>query len=176
LPPVERSSGPAEVAIHAMADHRKLLILPTLAELGQGREDNLYVRGVAWEDRLFVLPAQQRLITLATGQDRLFVRTLDRLGQLDAADVDYLFVASLPPRRVAPGATYRYPMRVLSRRGHVECKLVSGPEGMTLDKDLALTWTPGAKPREAETGVIIAIRDASGQEFFHTFTIEVESE
>ena len=48
---------------------------------------------------------------------------------------------------------------------------MSGPEGMRLSPSGRLTWDVPAELAEAEEAVILSIRDASGQQVFHSFTI-----
>jgi hypothetical protein len=171
----DHRGGVPEISLHSLPDHQKLLTLPSLPELrlveGQGYDSG--ERSLPLERRLYVLPAQQRLITIPNERDRLIVRKFDLLTELRAADVDYLFIASWPPRVAEKGKPYRYQMQIESRRGKVKAKLDSGPDGMTLSENGLVTWTPSPALANAETGVVISVSDASGQEIFHSFVIRL---
>ncbi len=164
-----------DVAIYSLTDHQRLLILPELPELSEMWDSYSHQGGLDWDQRLHVLPDQQRIVTIPSGRDRLLIRKFDLLAELKAADVDYLFVSSIPPSVAAQGEEYRYRLRIESRRGKIQCKLESGPTGMTLSDDAVLSWTPAKTLDDDEFGVIISISDASGQEIFHSFLIRVNS-
>jgi hypothetical protein len=84
--------------------------------------------------------------------------------------IDYLYVTSINPVAKV-SQPYRYRLETASKAGAVKCTLQSGPQGMTLSADGLVSWTAPAQPTE-ET-VIVALKDASGQEAFHTFRIVV---
>ena len=66
-----------------------------------------------------------------------------------------------------------YEIAVKSRRGGVHYTLDSGPTGMSLSDDGKLVWSvPASQPRGRQ-GVIVTIKDASGEEVMHSFNITV---
>lgn len=166
-------AGGAEVAIFSISDRQKLLALPSLPELEPKEREFYAYRDGNLDERLQVLPTQQRLITIPPEQDRIIGRKFDLIAELKAADVDYLFVASLPPTSAEKGKPYAYALQTESRRGQVTYKLESGPEGMTISPAGEIKWTPLADFNDGEVGVIVAVKDASGQETFHAFVISM---
>lgn len=172
---LDERGGVPEIWLQSLPDHQRLLTLPNLPELRPGEGYGMYSseRSLPFERRLYVLPTQQRLITVPNERDHLIVRKFDLLTELRAADVDFLFISSWPPRVAAKGKPYRYQMQIESRRGGAKAKLDSGPDGMTLSESGLMTWTPSPTFSNAETGVVISVSDASGQEIFHSFVIRV---
>ena len=72
-----------------------------------------------------------------------------------------------------PGKPYRYPITVQSKKGGIKFSLDSGPAGMTLSKDGVLSWQVPTSAEPGPAGVIVTIEDASGQNVFHTFNVQV---
>ena len=60
-----------------------------------------------------------------------------------------------------------------AKRPKVEFKLEDGPKGMSLSSDGKLTWDIPADAKLGDHEVIVTIKDAAGQEIFHTFAIKV---
>lgn len=172
----DRGPPPKTISIYSVSDRRKLLSLPPLPELQVDVDDRRGFRsalGLGYYTHLHVLPMQKRLVTIPAQRDRLYVRRFDLVDALQQADIDYLFVASLPSQTAERGESYRYPIRVESRRGDVKYELEGGPDGMAISSEGILTWKPPADFAEREVGVIIQIRDASEQEIFHAYTIRI---
>ncbi len=163
---------PAVVSVYAATDHRLLLTLPPFPELnapdGWGRDR------FTLEKRLLFLPAANLIVTLADTRTHLTLRRFNLTDALNKADIDYLFVSSSPVRAARPGKHYRYVIQSQSRRGGLQYKLDSGPKGMTLSPQGVLEWDVPAGYAPAVENIIVTIRDRSGQELFHTFTITIE--
>jgi hypothetical protein len=155
------------VTVYSLGDRRKLFSLPPMPELTDSDHDTREI------DRLQLFPTQKRLVTLTPQRDRLVIRQLDMIEAMQRADIDFLFVASLPPRTATRGATYSYPIKVESRRGHVKFELDSGPDAMQVSADGVVTWAVPRDLADRQTSVILRISDASEQEIFHTFVIQL---
>jgi hypothetical protein len=96
---------------------------------------------------------------------------IDVDAALEKSGENYLLISSKPPRDIKAGKTLTYAIKVKSKQGGVTYKLDSGPNGMTVSDDVIVTW---AVPADAvDQDVILTIRDKSGQETFHTFTVKV---
>ena len=125
------------------------------------------------DKRIHFFPTANLLVIVPATRDQLVLRRLDVTAALDKAGIDYLYVTSLPPATAAPGSTLTYAVEVKSKRGGVHCTLDSGPEGMTLSDDGKLQWAVPAGEPNGRQGVIITIKDASGQEILHSFNITI---
>jgi len=68
-----------------------------------------------------------------------------------------------------------HPGHPLRARGRVKLSLESGPEGMRLKKR-KLAWKIPTTHKPGPASVMMTLRDASGQEVFHSFNIQVENE
>ncbi len=126
------------------------------------------------DKRLFLIPSAKLFVSIPTTNDKLALRRFDLDKLLAASDTDYLFVASMPPREVRPGAIFKYDLEVKSRRGGVKTKLESGPEGMRLSPEGKLTWAVPAAAKKQTVDVILSISDATEQETFQSFQIQVQ--
>ncbi len=146
-------------------DRKRLFTLSDCDELKAG--SNLY-----WERRVHYYPRAGLLLTLAklAGNDRLVLRRIDLVEQLEKSGVDYLLVTSGPPPAKA-GKLFSYRLGIRSKRGGVKVKLESGPSGLKASSDGLITWAIPAGFGESEADVLLTISDASGQELFHNFKI-----
>jgi hypothetical protein len=123
--------------------------------------------------RIFFIP-QARVIVLFPGSnDRLELRRFDVEALLEKSGNDYLLITTQPPLTAKRGAVYTYQMMAKSRKADVRYKLDSGPEGMDVSAKGLLEWRVPLDIRDDTRDVIIRIRDAAGQEAFHTFTIRL---
>lgn len=123
------------------------------------------------EPRVRYLPSAKLLITLPDGNDRMVVRRLDLIEELNHKGEDYLFVTSVPPRTVGPKGAYTYRIEAASKAGSVKYTLESAPKGMTVSSDGVLRWSPDVRARTSEAEVVVGLRDASGKEALHAFQI-----
>ncbi|HUR54965.1 MAG TPA: trypsin-like peptidase domain-containing protein [Gemmataceae bacterium] len=122
--------------------------------------------------KVFFVPDAKVIVLLPTSNDRVVLYKVDPDAALEKSGQDYLLVTSSAPREVTAGATFTYPVRVKSKQGGVTFQLDSAPKGMTVDAAGVVTW---AVPADA-TGthdVILTVRDKSGQDVFHTFTVKL---
>ena len=74
---------------------------------------------------------------------------------------------------VRRGAAYSYQVKAKTRKGDVKAQLHAGPESMQVSPAGLVTWrVPGDFP-DSSADVILALRSASGQETFQSFTIRL---
>jgi hypothetical protein len=125
------------------------------------------------DQRVHFIPAARLVVSIPATSDRLELHRFDPDEALEKSGMDYLVVTSSPRPVAVKGQSYVYPLVVKSRKGGVQYRLDSGPDGMKVGPDGRLTWDVPADFAEAEVDVILTVRDAAGQEMFHTFKITV---
>jgi Trypsin-like peptidase domain len=126
----------------------------------------------AWS-RVFFVPQANLIAVLPVSNDQIVLHKFDIDAALEKSSVDYLFVTSQPPESVKAGTTLNYPIVVRAKRKPVAFKLETGPKGMTVSSEGVVTWAAPADAPTANQDAILSVRDAGGQEVFHTFTIRV---
>lgn len=125
-----------------------------------------------WRRVVFV-PDAKVIVLLPPGDDRLVLYKFDADAALEQSGFDYLLVSSRPPKQVKAGTTFNYPIKVKSRQGGVKYSLDSGPMGMEVSAEGVVKWSVPNDVPAGNQEVILTVRDKSGQEVFHTFTIRV---
>jgi hypothetical protein len=96
------------------------------------------------------------------------------MESLQKSGVDYLFVTSVPPRTAFRSQTYEYQVAVASRKGGVTYSLADGLNGMSISPQGKVSWDVPADFEVGEAVVLVLIKDESGQETFHSFTLRVK--
>jgi S1-C subfamily serine protease len=162
-PPKAQPAG--EVSFYSQ-DRNRLFFLKDLEEL-KAKSD------LPWEKRIHYYPRAGLLLTMGDSGDRLVLRRVDLVAQLDKSGADYLVVLSRPPAAKA-GKPFDYRLDIRSKKASVKVKLETGPAGLTVTPDGKVSWTIPRDFTESEAEVLMTITDASGQEMAHTFTIVVE--
>jgi hypothetical protein len=127
----------------------------------------------AEESTMFLMPKRGALVLVGRNQDELIVHPFDLDDLLGKSGLDYLVVASEPPTDLFTGDAFEYSPSVRSKKGGVKIRLDSGPEGMKVSPEGKVTWTVPAGAAKQEVVVILTISDASGQEIFHTFRVNI---
>lgn len=122
------------------------------------------------DKRYHFFPQLDLFLTIPPTNDKIVVRPLNVRKLLAEKGIDYLYVTSLAPLGKV-STPYHYQLETASKAGGVKCSLQSGPSGLTVDASGAVAWNAPAQP--VEETVIVALKDASGQEAFHTFRIAV---
>jgi hypothetical protein len=164
----------AKLSLYTTGDRRLLVSFTDFAELNEPPEAPINgSEPLSIDKRIHFFPTANLLATVPAARDRLVLRRLDVTAALEKAGIDYLYVTSLPPVAASPGSALSYAIAVQSRRGGVHCTLDSGPDGMTLSDDGKLKWSVPAGEPAGRQGVIITIKDASGQEILHAFNIAI---
>jgi S1-C subfamily serine protease len=161
-PPNAQAQG--EMVVYT-EDRKQLFFLRGLEELKA-------VIDLPWEKRVHYYPLAGLLVTLGVGKEYLAVRKLDLADQLEKSGADYLVILSRPPSAKA-GTAYSYNLDVRSKKGGVKVKLESGPPGLKVTPEGQVSWNVPATPDGIEADVIVTVSDASGQETFHTFKIQI---
>jgi S1-C subfamily serine protease len=161
------------ISVYMAGDKRPLALLnlpsDDLPPVDHWGRDSLNV-----DKRLFFIPSTKVMVSLPRTNDEVVLRRFDVDEALDKSGVDYLIVTSTPPASAKRGAKFQYQVAARAKKGGVTYHLESGPEGMVISPKGLVTWTAPADDTQRETSVIIAVRDAAGQETFHTFTIKLE--
>jgi hypothetical protein len=125
------------------------------------------------DKRFFFLPESKLIVVIPAAADRLLLHPFDVEEALEKSGRNYLVVTSQPPLAATKGTTYTYALKVRSKRGGLKYKLEAAPTGMTLSPGGTVSWEVPTGFVEAQTNVLISITDASGQERFHSFTLDV---
>src|SRR5262245_54716997 len=134
---------------------------------GWGREG---VNG-PWR-RAFFIPEAKVIVVLPVSNDRVVLHKFDVDDALEKSGLDYLFVASQPPRSVKAGTTFTYPLQVKSKHGGVTFKLDAGPKGMTVSATGVVTWDVPADAT-GDQEILLTVKDKTGQEALHNFKVKV---
>jgi S1-C subfamily serine protease len=166
--PTPRSgSGYPELAIYGVGETRPLGTLPiNLEQLGPGK-------GLAFEKRLHLVPKAKKLVAIPAADDRLILYAVDVEQMIKDAAFDCLLVTSQPPTTAAKSQTLTYQLAVESRVGGLAYHVEAGPPGMTISPSGLLEWTVPSDFTASDVPVIVSIRNASGEEKFHSFHIAV---
>ncbi len=125
------------------------------------------------DKRVVFIVAADLLVTIPRGQNLIVLRRARPLDLLRASRIDYLFVQSVPIAEAERGKAYEYALKVQSRKGGVKYELNSGPDGMAISPEGKLSWNVPGDFAEDEATPVVLVKDAGGQEVFHTFTIRV---
>lgn len=165
---------PLDVAVYSVVDRRLLLTIPRLEELKATNSNMSWAReNMTLEKLIYFFPAANLLITIPDTKDGLVVRKFNLLEALEKAGLDYFFVSSTPVPTARKGQTYSYQIDVKSKRGGVTYSLDSGPPRSTLSGNGRLVWNVPKDYAMSEENIIVSIRDAAGQQMFHTFKVRV---
>ena len=163
--------------LYSATDKRLLVTLPDLPEIALPERPRWNASPPAFETldkELHVIANAKLIITIAQTKDELLLRHFDLIEAMNKAGIDYLFVNSAPPSTATRGRLYIYQLDVKSKRGGVNYTLDSGPPGMTLSRAGRLEWLVPPNYTGSQENIIISIRDASGQELFHSFKVLVQ--
>jgi hypothetical protein len=130
-------------------------------------------RDVIADKRIQFIPQANLLVTVPPDKDYIVLRRANPIDLLKKSDIDYLFVESLPITAARKGKAYEYTLKVQSRKGKVKYELSGAPDGMAISPEGRLTWDVPAEFDGDEVTPIVLVKDASGQEVFHSFTIHL---
>lgn len=129
------------------------------------------LRGLGIEHSLHLIPKAKLLVIVPETRDELRLYPADLEAALDKAGRDYLYITSTPPTRFERGKAFTYQIEAKARKEPVTFRLESGPKGMTIDNSGLVRWTVPADFAEKRVDVIVLVKDKTGQEVFHTFTL-----
>jgi serine protease Do len=159
------------VDIYVMGQETPLLGIDA-PEMAGGENDAWARNDFTQDKRYWFIPSAELLITIPNTNDRVVLRRINILEQLDKQGVDFLFVVSSPPVSAGKGRRYEYQLEVKAKRA-ISKYTVDGPAGMTISQTGRISWSVPAGA-EKENAVVVTIKDATGQEVFHTFNVIVE--
>lgn len=120
--------------------------------------------------RVFFVPDAQLIAVLPQTNDQIALYKFDAEAALEKSGQDYLIVTSKPPHRYEPGSEFTYAVKVKSKPLQVQHKLEVGPQGMVISPEGLISWKPDQSV-SGDQDVILTLRNANGQEVFHTFTL-----
>lgn len=159
------------VTLHMQGSADPIATLPEAEQLMAKNNDRSHIWArvkLTLEKRIVLSPAFG--VLALTGSDSVDVMPFNLRAVLAKGGTDFLVVVSQPVTAATPGKLYRYKMAVLSKNGGVKLKLDAGPDGMKIDANGVLQWTPKNAQR-GQTQIVITVSDASGQEILHTFPL-----
>lgn len=163
-----------ELFLHAVGTDQALLRLNPVSFAKEDATSTAYRDRISVEQRVTLVPALNQLAVIPYGNDRVVISDLDLWQRLKESETDYLFVASTPPTSVFAGQKMLYRIATVSKQGGVSYQLASGPDGMTIDENGAVEWTPRT-PTDPPAVSIVKISDASGDSIYHSFAVQVRS-
>ena len=172
--PSQNGSGDQKggAKLFMFGDRRPLLSIPELnMELPQN--DQRYQLAMNPDLRVFFVPDAKVILMLSATNDSIKMRRFDVDQALDESGIDYLIVSSRPQSTFKLGEDFDYAMQVKSKMGGLKYKIESGPKGMTISSDGRVSWKVPLDLDESTSNIVITVNDSSGQEVFHTFTLEV---
>jgi hypothetical protein len=152
-----------EVVVYSDDRHR----LFSLSDVdGMEKGSNIF-----WERCVHYYPSAGLLVVLAA-PDRLVLRRVDLVQQMEKAAANYLVVVS-QPTIAKVGRMWDYRLDVKSKAGQVKVALESGPEGMTVTPDGQVKWLVPNDFVGTFATVKVSLEDAGGQESRHQFRVAV---
>src|SRR5262249_25260316 len=165
------ATGKGAVRVHLAGETRPLI---TLNDVILPRDINQWDRESFGTDRrVHFIPDAKLLVTIPDTKDKLVLHRFDLDAALDKAGIDYLFVTSRPPALAGKGIEYRYQIAVKSKKGGVKYKLDAAPKGMSVSSTGLVRWSVPKDCAEKKVDVIVSASDASGQEIFHSFKLDI---
>ena len=117
------------------------------------------------------------------GQVKVEIKVKDSLGYEDTQDYyldvynDYMVniapeIISRPPSMAELDQPYAYQLDIFDVDGdEFSCELLHGPEGMTIDEDGLIQWTPTSENSAGENLVEIKVTDGHGGKTTQSFNI-----
>jgi hypothetical protein len=117
-------------------------------------------------------PVRVKLLAIVPeSRDELRLCPADLDTALDKSGRDYLLFSSTPLGTFQKGQVFTYQAEARAKKKPVVFKLESAPPGMIVDGAGLVRWAVPANFAEERADVILAAKDAGGQEVFQTFTL-----
>ena len=163
-------------SLYATGNSSPLILIDDLKELGTAEANPRQAhnaRDIIWDKRVQFIAEANLLVTIPPEVGQITLRRVNALDLLKKSSVDYLFVESIPPPATTKGTKFEYQIRARSRRGGLKYELSSGPDGMTISQEGRLNWNVPTEFADEEVTPIVTLKDNSGAEIFHTFTMRV---
>jgi hypothetical protein len=123
--------------------------------------------------RVCFAPGLDHLVFLPHSNDKVVQRKFDLKATLDSSGEEYLMVVSVPPLRGKGGAAWEYQLKTVAKSGPVKYELPKAPEGMKVDAEGKITWTP-PKGVIGRAPVEVKGTDAKGKVVRQVFEVSFE--
>lgn len=179
VPYGERSSSgkktpPRTIAIYAGRSNQPLVNLPDAFEEMQEKSSTGSSRSdkdpITMDKRYHFYPQLNLFLTIPPTNDKIVARPIDVRKVLSDKGIDYLYVTSVPPA-VRTSEAVQFRLEAASKAGGVTYSLQSGPSGLKISTNGTVDWV--APSKVGEETVIVALKDALGNEVLHTFQIVI---
>ncbi len=152
-------------SLYTLGRETQLVNAPDL-KLGATKDNASWSRGdFSLDKRVHYVVAANQIISIPFTNDKLIVQPFDCRAEMEKADIDYLFVLSVPQRTVRQGEDFRYPIEVATNAGAPKFEVNSGPEGMAVDDEGLVRWKVPMNFSDEKVNVIITIRRRTGKAF-----------
>ena len=173
---LQKDAGPNPLTLHMQGEKSPILtvhdiVLPNPADIL--RRVGNPVDGL--DKQLLLLPAAEAIVSIPQANDQIIIQHFQLDEELRREESSPLFVASVPPAAVRPGALFQYQVEGKSKQGGLKYRLESGPAGMTVSPAGLVTWKAVRAGEPEEIG-IVAVSDASGGEIFHSFRLRLDAD
>lgn len=129
------------------------------------------LRGFGIEHSLHLIPQAKLLVVVPGPRNELRLYPCDLDAVLDKLDRDFLVFTSTPPRQFEKGKVFRYEAQVRAKKGPIEVKIDSGPNGMSMTPTGTIEWNVPADFAQDRLDVILRAKDGGGKEMFQTFSL-----
>lgn len=172
-----RADSP-NVTIHQQHDPRPLLTIPQVVPSISRRDwhKDFFVGETPQIVRLHYFPDMDLLAYLPATNSQVVLHRVHLQQALDKSTLDYLLITSQPRNTAKQGDFYQYQLNAKAKQLPIQTSIEVGPEGMTITPQGTLNWqVPVEFKRETET-VILSVKDATGQEVFQTWQIEIQGQ
>lgn len=123
--------------------------------------------------RICFAPGLDHIVFLPHSNDKIVQRKFDLKATLDASGEEYLMVVSVPQLRAKGGTAWEYQLKTVAKSGPVKYELPKAPEGMKVDAEGKLTWTP-PKGVIGRAPVEVKGTDAKGKIVRQVFEVSFE--
>ena len=163
-----KGKNESEVSIFSACDRRKLYTLPEAEHVTSGIIGTEHGR-LGDEMRVHFLPHAQRIALVPASNDRVVVRQLDLIAELKKQGGKYLHILSNPPTLVGIGDKFQYQIEALCSTGPVSYELIKGPSNMVVESSGLVRWAVPKSPIGTKEKAVVAVRDKTGQEAFHSW-------
>jgi hypothetical protein len=156
------------VRVFMLGDKRPIATYDNTAVCKYGWEG---LRGLGIEYSIHLIPKAKLLVIVPESRDELRLYPADLEAALDNSGRDYLLFTSAPPGTFRKGQVFTYQAEARAKKKPVAFKLESAPPGMSVDAAGLVRWAVPANFGEERVDVILAAKDAGGQEVFQTFAL-----
>jgi len=123
------------------------------------------------EHSIHLIPRAKLLVIVPASRDELRLYPADLEAALEKADHGYLLITSTAPGSFQTGKVFSYQAEARTSKGPVLFRLVSAPDGMTVDDMGLVRWSVPTDLTKYRADVVLSARDAIGREVSQSFTL-----